>query len=187
KDIAESIGLEDAKGAIVAGAQDDSPAQFAGIKPGDVITAVNGKSIKGPRALAREIASLSPESEVIITLWRDGDTKDVSLKLGKLDDTSARANVPRALKSLARIGLELRASPQGNGVEVVDVVPGSRASKRGIQPGDTIVTINGEDVTKPSQVLEIIRQIRELKRKAALFQIERDGNNRFVAIPLRKG
>ncbi len=189
EEIAESIGLDDAKGAIVAGAQDDSPAKTAGIKPGDVITAVNGTKIKGPRALAKEISNSNPDSEVTISLWRDGSSKDVTVKLGKLREavTLGRGNKPRALKSLARIGLELRQSPDGNGVEVIDVVPGSRAAKRGIRPGDIIVTINGEDVADPGQVLEIIRQIRELNRSAALFQIERDGDSRFVAIPLRRG
>ncbi|MCF6321312.1 MAG: Do family serine endopeptidase [Rhizobiaceae bacterium] len=188
-EIAESIGLDDAKGAIVAGAQDASPAKNAGIKPGDVITAVNGTKIKGPRALAKEISNINPDSEVIISLWRDGASKDVTVKLGKLPDEASqgRNNTPRALKSLARIGLELRQSPDGGGVEVIDVVPDSRADKRGIRAGDIIVTINGEEVSDPNQVLEIIRQVRELKRNAALFQIERNGESRFVAIPLRRG
>jgi serine protease Do len=189
KDIAESIGLEEATGAIVAGTQDDSPAKSAGIKPGDVITSVNGTKIKGPRALAREIGKISPDSEATISLWRDGETKDVILKLGKLEESASkiRPDAPRALKSLARIGLELRSAIDSKGVEVVDVVPDSRAAKRGIRIGDKIITINGEEVSNPDQVLEIIRQVKELDRKAALFQIERDGNNRFVAVPLSRG
>ena len=188
KDIAESIGLEDAKGAIVASTQENSPAKAAGIKPGDVITSVDGNKIKGPRALARQIGKISPNSDTTISIWRDGVFQDLTLKLGKLKDTSsARINNPRAFKSLARIGLELRTSPDGFGVEVVDVVPGSNAAKRGIQAGDKIVSINGEEVTNPDQVLEIVTQIKELKRKAALFQIRRDGDNQFIAVPLRRG
>ncbi len=189
RDIAESIGLEKARGAIVAGAQDESPAASAGIKPGDVITAVDGKPVKGPRALARHIADIAPDSDVTISLWRDGEAKDVVVKLGRLQENASAAQdgAPRALKSLARLGLELQASPEGNGVEVIDVVPGSRAAKRGIRIGDNIVTINGEEVSNPERVLEIIQEVRKLKRKAALFQIERGGSSRFVAIPLKKG
>ena len=190
KEIAESIGLENARGAIVALTQEDSPAKTAGIKPGDVITAVNGKKIKGPRALSREIGKISPDSEAIVTLWRDGAAKDVTLKLGKLEEANTAGRPQRSkrsLKSLARIGLELRSSETGNGVEVTDVVPGSAAEKRGLRIGDTILTINGEEVSNPGQVLEIISQVKELNRKAALFQIERDGENRFIAVPLRRG
>ena len=190
KEIAQSIGLDEAKGAIVASTQEDSPAKTAGIKPGDVIIAVNGDKIKGPRALSRAIGKISPDTETTITLWRDGKSSDITLKLGKLNEkTSARnpAKQQRSLKSLARIGLELRSAQDGNGVEVVDVVPGSIAEKRGIEIGDNIRTINGEEVTNPGQVLEIIQQIKNLNRKAALFQIERDGDSRFVAVPLKRG
>ncbi len=189
RDIAESIGLKDARGAIVASTQNESPAQSAGIKPGDVITAVNGRKIKGPRALAREIGKISPDSETKISLWRDGASKEVTLKLGTLKENAPAGlgGAPKSSKSLARIGIELRSSSDGNGVEVVDVVPGSRAAKRGIRIGDNILSINGEEVASPEQVLEIIRQAKDLDRKAALFQIERDGDSRFLAVPLRRG
>lgn len=191
--IAESLGLEKARGAIVAGAQDESPAKVAGIKSGDVITAVNGKSIKGPRALAREISNIAPDSDVTISLWRDGEAKDVTVKLGKLqENASARGHnspggSPEHTDEPSPLGFALVPSPDGNGVQVVDVLPGSRAERRGIRVGDNIVTVNGEEVTTPAQLMKIIREVRELKRKAALFQIERDGRNRFVAIPLKKG
>ncbi len=189
KEIAESIGLKNSKGAIVTAAQDDGPAKEAGIRPGDVITAVNGISIKGPRALAREIGKISPDSDTTLSLWRDGEATEVKVKLGKLKDNSSAhmGRSPKNMKSLARIGLELRQSQNGPGVEVVDVVPGSRAAKKGIRIGDVIVSINGEEITQPKQVLEIIAQVKKLNRKAALFQIERNGNNRFIAIPLRRG
>lgn len=189
KDIAESIGMKDAKGAIVASAQNDSPAKLAGIKSGDVITAVNGTAIKGPRALAREIGKSAPDSEVNISIWRDGKAEDVTVKLGKLQEVAAAGgpDVRRAPKGLARIGIELRTAADGKGVEVVDVVPGSRAARRGIRVGDKILTINGEDITKAEQVVEILREVKKLNRKSALFQIERDGNSRFVAVPLKRG
>lgn len=187
KDIAESVGLDDAKGAIVAGAQEDSPAAKAGLKPGDIITAVDGKKIKGPRALARKIGKLSPNKTVSITVWRDGNAKDVSVKLGTLDEASTGDKQGSNLSGtgLARLGLELL--PGDDGVQVVDVVPGSRAFRRGVRPGDVITSINGEQVKTPDQVVDLLSQVRKLNRKAALFQIEREGDSRFVAIPVTKG
>ncbi len=189
KEFAESVGLDKARGAIVADTAGDSPAKAAGIKPGDVITAVNGKKIKGPRALSREIAGISPDSDTTITLWRDGAARDVSLKLGKLNegDTSRQSFSQRSLKGLARMGLELRGLEDGSAVEVIDVVPGSNAAKRGIRPGDRILAINGEEVSDPVEVLEIIRRATEQNGSVPLFQIERNGNKRIIAVPLGQG
>ena len=189
KDIAESLGLEDAKGAIVTNTADDSPAQSVGIKPGDVIIAVNGKSIKGPRALAREIGNIAPDSETKITLWRDGESEEVTLKLGALNENanSRNSGQPEIMKGASRLGLELRPSRDGDGVEVVDVVPGSRAAKRGIRIGDNILSVNGEQVSNPEQVISILKQVNKLDRKAVLLQIERNGDSQFVAVPLRRG
>ena len=186
-DIAKSIGLDSAKGAIVASAQPESPANDAGIKPGDVITAIDGKPIKGPRALARQIGKFAPDSDVTVTLWRDNASMDVKVKLGKLQDNASLNNVnPGSPKSTARIGLELGKSEDGHGVEIVSVQPGSRAEKHDIQAGDIILSINGEEVSELEKSLEIISEVKKQNRSVILFQIEREGNSRFVAIPLRK-
>jgi serine protease Do len=189
KDIAESIGLEEAKGAIVTTTADDSPAQSVGIKPGDVIIAVNGKKIKGSRALAREIGKIAPASDTKITLWSDGESKEVTLKLGTLNENAnnQHSGQSKVMKGAQRLGLELRPSRDGNGVEVVDVIPGSRAAKRGIRTGDNILSINGEQVSNPEQVISILKQVKKLDRKAVLLQIERGGDSQFIAIPLRRG
>ncbi|HEY6331872.1 MAG TPA: trypsin-like peptidase domain-containing protein, partial [Blastocatellia bacterium] len=84
KEIADSVGLKNAEGAIVAEPQAGSPAAKAGIKEGDVITAVNGKEIKDGRDLARTIAGIAPGTAIKLDVWRNGETKTMSLMLGQL-------------------------------------------------------------------------------------------------------
>lgn len=189
KDIAESVGLEKAHGAIVSEAQVDSPAKKAGIRAGDIITHVNNETVKGPRQLARKIGQNKPNANVVVKVWRNGEAKDITVKLGSLTGKTANLMEQKSEKpkSLARLGLELAPSEDGNGVRVTDVVPGSGADERGIKVGDKIVSINGETITEPSQVLEVIQKARKMKRKAALVQIEREGNNRFIAVPFKRG
>src|SRR5229473_1259037 len=91
-DIAESLGLKNAEGALVAEPQADSPAAKAGIQSGDVITAVDGQPVKNARELARKISSMAPGTSVKLGIWRTGAEKALTLALGELPNTrQARA------------------------------------------------------------------------------------------------
>ena len=85
-DIADSVGLKKAEGALVAEPQSDSPAAKAGILAGDVITAVDGNEVKTPRDLARKISATAPGTEVKLSILRKGEEKTVSLTLGQQPD-----------------------------------------------------------------------------------------------------
>lgn len=185
-DIAESLGLEEAIGAIVTKPQKDSPADKAGIKAGDVILSVDGKSVKGPRELARVIAGYDPESSVEVTIWRDGEEEEITVNLGTLSNLASANQKKKNKKNKVRVGLALEAAPEG-GVIVVDVEPDSPADDKNIRVGDIVKTVNGEEVNQPADVSKIVGQAVKLGRKAALFQIERDGQSSFVAVPLKKG
>ena len=188
RDIAESVGLEKAKGAIVTDPQADSPAEKAGIKSGDIITAVDGKTIKGPKQLARVIGSFSPDSKVNISIWRNGKALDLAVTLGTMKDTkTAAAAMGKNLKEFAQLGIKLEAAPDGAGVVVVKVDPKSRAAKKGIKAGDIIASVNGEDVSVPEDVLKVVREAKELGRKATLFQVKRGDATTFIAVPITKG
>lgn len=91
-DIADSLGLKDAKGALVTEPQADGPAVAAGIKSGDTITAVDGKAVNDPRDLARRIAGYAPNTDVKITVWRDGQQQEITVKLGTLPTDGKRAD-----------------------------------------------------------------------------------------------
>lgn len=187
-DIADSLGLADANGAIVTAPQDDSPAAKAGIRAGDVITAVNGDKVANPRELARRIGRLAPDSKVTIALWRDGKSQDVEVTIGRLEgDVAAARPGDRGIRSLARVGLEVQPAEDGAGVVVVDVVPGSGADRRGVRVGDTILAVNGEAVTSADDIVDILRDAEGRGRNAALFQIRRDADTSFVAIPFGRG
>ena len=83
-DIADSLGIKEASGALVSKAQNDSPAAAAGVKTGDVITSVNGESVADPRDLARKIALLGPKPTAELGIIRDGAAQTISVKLGAM-------------------------------------------------------------------------------------------------------
>jgi serine protease Do len=87
RDIAESVGLTSDHGALVTEPSKDSPADKAGVKSGDVITAVDGDEITNALDLSRTIAGKNPGTPVELSIWRDGKEQKVSVTLGKLDET----------------------------------------------------------------------------------------------------
>ncbi len=189
KDIAESLGLADAEGALVSEPQDGSPAEKAGIKSGDIVTSVDGEKIESPKELARVIASIPPGNKAEIGLWRAGKAETVTLKIGTLPDLEKKASksriTPNERTELGDTGLTLEEIDGGLVVTAVD--PDSDAADRGINEGDVIVTVNSEPVSSVSDVEDAIASAEKAGRKAVLFQIQRDNNNRFVALPVARG
>src|SRR5690606_21941470 len=108
-EVAESLGLSEAKGALVSEPQADGPGIKAGIKSGDVIVAVNGKDVDGPRELARMIAAMAPGEAVDVALWRNGKSETVKVTLGELptDQKQASLDQPGPVEpgTLADLGL----------------------------------------------------------------------------------
>ena len=190
-DIAESLGLDKAKGAIVSAPQKGSPADKAGIKAGDVIVAVDGKNIKGPKDLAKLIASYSPKEKAAISVWRNGGAKEIVVELGTLPSgKKLAAKAPEkqddeVLVPLETFGLTLKLTDDG--VEIAEVDEGSTASKKGFAKGNIIISVNGTEVHSVDDVEEALADAVQAKRKAVLFQIKVGENNRFVALPVSKG
>jgi serine protease Do len=192
KDIADSLGLEKASGALVADPQDNGPAQAAGIVAGDVITEVNGKNVDSPRELARQIANLAPGTKADITLWHDGASKSVSVKLGELpaeqQEAKADTSAPSADSNvLDNFGITVTSSEDGKGLVVTDVDPNGDAAERGIQAGDVIVAVNSTEVNNASDMEKAVKAASDSGRKAVLLQVQRDDASRFVALPVAEG
>lgn len=186
-DLAESVGLSEAQGAMVTSPLPESPAAKAGIKAGDVITAVNGETVRNPRDLARRIAGLEPESKVAVTVWRDNAASNIEVMLGKLesrDGDRPGQQDGRSQEDRPLLGLELETDPSGEGVRVVDVLPGGPAGMKGIRPGDVIVSVGGAPVDSPDAVVEAMDKAGEGGRNSALFQLRRGESLRFLALPL---
>jgi len=189
-EIADSLGLKSAKGALVAEAQPDSPAQLAGIKSGDVILGVDGEKVEGPRELARKIAALGPNAKTDLTVWHSGAEKSVSVKLGVLPpDKEAKAETESQSEksSLASLGLSLApaVSVPGagkEGVVIADIDPDGAAAQKSLKVGDVIVEAGGHAVSKPSDITSVIADAKKEGHKAVLLRIKSQEGSRFVAI-----
>jgi len=198
KDVAESLGLAEAGGALVVQPQAGSPGEKAGIKKGDVVTAVNGDLIKGPRELARMIADMRPGSTAEVTLWRDGKAETVKLEIGTLPEDTKEASAgtdqsqpeetqPASEKALADLGVTVSPAEDGTGVTISSVDPDSDASDRGIKEGEKIVSVNNQEVKSADDILKVLDSARKDGRTKALFQIEAEQGSRFVALPINQG
>ncbi|WP_152045392.1 Do family serine endopeptidase [Aureimonas psammosilenae] len=194
QDIADAVGLANTDGAIVTLPETDTPAAKAGIQTGDVITALNGETVSGPRELARKVAEFAPDTKVDITVWRNNAAKNLSVTLGNLaslDESASAQNdsnkVPADPSSLSGYGLTLSPSDDGKGVTVTEVDPDSSAADKGVQNGDVIVSVNGKEVKSRRDVQTALEEASRSGRKAALFQLRNGDQNRFVALPIAKG
>src|SRR5262249_56774795 len=156
-DIADSLGLKRAEGALVSEPQPDSPAAKAGIMSGDVITTLNGNAVKDSHALARKIGSMAPGTSVNLGVLHHGSEKTVMLSLGTLPDERQANATPQSLDNgTPRLGLTLapaNAVGAGNqGVAVTAIDPNGPAAERGMQSGDVILDVAGKVVSNPSDV-----------------------------------
>jgi serine protease Do len=193
KEIADSLGLKEAKGALVAEAQKDGPAADAGIKAGDTIVAVNGQSVAGPKELSREIGAMKPGSKVDLAVVRDGKEQTLSMRLGALPgEKQAKADAGDTVApSGASFGLALAPASSvkgggGKGVVVTEVDPDGAGAQQGIRQGDVILEIGGKAVAEPSDVKQALDSARKDGRKAVLMRLKSGDQSRFVALAFPK-
>ena len=190
-EIAETLGLGKPEGALVDDPDAGGPAAKAGLVSGDVITAVDGREVKDARDLARRIAAGTPGTPVSLSLLRNGDTKTVSLTIGKLsEDREARAPGHRAPDGgMPRLGLSLAPANDlegagDRGVAVTEVDPASPAAEHGIKEGDVILDVAGATVSTPADVSRQVAAVRKQGKHTVLMRIKTTGGTRFVALPL---
>ncbi|MBI1272676.1 MAG: Do family serine endopeptidase [Alphaproteobacteria bacterium] len=204
-DIASSLGLDKARGALVSEVTPGGPAEKAGLKSGDVITGFDGKDVDEMRRLPRMVAETPVDKKVDIDLWRDGKKRTLGLKLGELkpsddeDDedkptSDAKENTPKADKiddlgvSVIPLSSDMRKrysiKTETKGMLVTDVKLNGPADDRGLQSGDIIAEINQKAVTSSDEVKKQVAAAKKDK-KPVLMLVERKGDMRFVAVPLR--
>ncbi|MGA4554409.1 Do family serine endopeptidase, partial [Methylorubrum aminovorans] len=192
KDIAEGLGLDKAKGALIDHAESGTPAAKAGLKSGDVIESVNGAPVNDARDLSRRIAGLKPGTEVKLAYLRGGKSDTATVELGTLpSDGKVASRGDSSSGGQTRLGLSLApASETGlgdEGVAVMDVDPDGPAAAKGIAQGDVILDVAGTSVSKPSDVQAQIRAAESNGRKAVLMRVKSaKGQTRFVAVSLNK-
>jgi serine protease Do len=190
-EIAESLGLKQAQGALVAEPQPDSPAQKAGIVAGDVITAVNGDVVKDARDLAKRIGAAAPGASVKLTVVRGGAEKTLTLTLGELprerqasNDNSEQRDLPGS--GVPHLGLTLAPAKNSGaeGVLVTAVDPDGPAAEHGFRAGDLILDIGGKTVATPADVRKAFSDARGQGKRTVLMRVKSGNALKFVALPV---
>ena len=192
RDLAESFGLDKPMGALVAQVQSGSPAAEAGLEPGDVIIAFNGREIQRSAQLPKWVGVLKAGTEAEMTVVRDGKEKTLEVTVGELPDNpqAGMAGQPDPAQGESdTLGLEVRAASAAelarvkadHGVVITGVQDGP-AARAGLSSGDLLVSLNGKPVDSLDAYREIATDLPEEGTVPAL--VNRDGNARFVAIKL---
>ena len=192
-DIADSLGLKAAEGALVARPQDDSPAAKAGINAGDVITAVDGQPVKNAHELALKIGAMPPGSSVKIDIWRNGKDQTLTLVLGELpNNRMANADTEDYQTSgnaVAHLGLTVAPAKEvggagEEGVVVTDLDPNGSAADHGLEVGDVILDVGGKAVSNASDVRKAVREAQTAGKHDVLMRLKSSDRTQFVALPI---
>ena len=203
-ELADNLGLDHARGALVASVIKDGPAEDAKIKAGDVIVKFDGKDIGEMRRLPRIVAETPVDKTVDAVIWRDKAEMTLSVTVGELDEKEPQvaSRTPgggnEQEEAFDDFGLTLSEVTPGlrerfeladdvKGVIVTGVGEGGLAAEKGIQPGDLIVEVNQDEVSSIATVRESIGKARQDGKKTVLFLLEGQGGLRFVALRIKKG
>jgi len=194
RDIADSVGLKAPQGALVTEPADGGPGKAAGIKSGDIITKVDGKSISNALALSRTIAGKDPGTEVELTLWRNGKEESLKVKLGKLDEAATATEEDQqpaqpeepAAPTPSSVGVTLVPNADGDGLLIQDIDPDSVAAEKGFAVGDAILEVDNKAVATASQFEDAIKAVQDSGRSTALIKAERNGQVRYLGLPLEE-
>ncbi|MGD0641259.1 MAG: PDZ domain-containing protein, partial [Roseiarcus sp.] len=190
QDIADGLGLKAPGGALVDKTEPGTPAAEAGLKSGDVITQLNGQSIKDAADLTRHVASLKPGDKVELTFLRGGEEKTVSLSLAaQKNERTASAESPQTETAPALLGVQMApakdvAGAGDQGVAIVGVDPNGVAATKGLTSGDVILEVSGKAVSRPGDVKAEIAAAQQQGKKAVLMKVKTADGSRFVAFEL---
>jgi serine protease Do len=191
-EIADSLGMKKAEGAMVAEPQTGSPAAKAGIEAGDVITAVNGKAVKDARELARTVGEMAPDTSVKLDILRKGENKTLTVTLGQVPNEQQAKAETGTHEDTPRLGVMVEpandvAGSGGTGVVVTAVDPDGPAAEKGIAAGDIILDVGGKTVANASDVQKAMSAAKAQGKHDVLLRVKSAEATRFVAVPFAKG
>jgi serine protease Do len=191
-DIAEALGVQPRSGILVGQVMADTPAADAGVKTGDIITALNGEKMGNVDQFRLKVAQAGVGQDVKLTILRKGKTEDVTVKLAERPAEVSQAAKPEETKQeFLGIKVDDVNGPEGRqfapsdvtkGIVIVNVDPGSPGENAGLAAGDVVEEINGQSVSSVSKYNSLIAEAKNRKDKPVLFLIMRDGSSRFVAV-----
>jgi serine protease Do len=204
-EIAESLSIKPARGALIAGIDEKGPAKPAGIEPGDVVVKFDGKDIKEMRDLPKIVADTPVGKDVEVIIIRKGKEEKKTVKLGRLEDEKKQAAldpkkdaapdakpvVKKALGlDLANLTDDLRKKhnikEKVKGVLITGVDPNSPASEKRLAPGMVIAEVQQQPVTNAAELQQRIEKLKKDGKKAAvLLVVTPDGDPSFVALSLQ--
>ncbi|MEO0392371.1 MAG: Do family serine endopeptidase [Pseudomonadota bacterium] len=212
-DIAESLGLDSARGALVAQVTPDGPAEDAKIEQGDIILEFDGKNVEDMRRLPRIVAETRIGKDVPVVVWRDSDEVRLRVELGELEaaeeaglldastgsnDGGSQGDIRTDDEALESLGLSMSAlSPRLrdryelpediDGVVITAVDGNGPAADKDLRSGDVVVEVNQQTVSTPEDVADMVREARDKGRNKVLMLVEREGNLRFIAVDIVEG
>jgi Do/DeqQ family serine protease len=194
-ELAEGLGMPQVRGALISGVEKDSPGDKAGLREGDVVTAIDGHPVADSNALRNKVASIAPNTAITLTVLRDGKETTLSAKVVAREAEMADASTPvekgEAAEKLGmsvapltpQIAEEMDLPATATGVVVTEVEPDSVAAEAGFRAGDVVKKVNGRDV---KTVNELRDAMAARKKGPAMVLVARNGGSLFVAVPAAK-
>jgi serine protease Do len=202
-EIAEALGLDKSRGAMIAAVDPLSPAAQAKLQPGDVILSYDGKPIDRSRQLPRLVADTPPETSAKVTVWRDGKDYEVELKIAALNPNRPappplETEKPKPPPTIDALGLKLTkltpdlrkqfSLPDGaKGVVITEVPQNGPAAAQALRPGDLVIAVGHDAVATTDDVQQKLAAAKKNGHKNVLVRVEREGSPRFIALPLETG
>jgi serine protease Do len=203
-EIAESLSIKPARGALIAGVEEKGPAKPAGIEPGDVVIKFDGKDIKEPKDLSRVVADTAVGKAVDVVIIRKGEEQTKQVTLGRLEDgekavAAANKSQPEAEKPATQkaLGLDLaglskdlrtryKIKDSVKGVVITSVDSSSDAAEKRLSAGEVIVEVAQEAVSNAADVKKRVDQLKKDGKKSILLLVSNaDGELRFVALSVQ--
>ena len=196
EDIATALGMDTAEGTLVSSVTRDSPAEKAGLKPGDVILKLADADVSDPRGLSLAVADLKVGTPAQLTVLRDGKRMDLDVTIGlhpsqsiadSGDNSPAETGTPRLGVAIAPLDAALRARlglPEDlSGVAITGVEPGSPAATDGLTPGDVITAASGQNISEVAALQDAVKAAAK-SDAPLLLRVYRGGMYTFIAVKL---
>jgi serine protease Do len=192
RDLADSLGLGKADGAVVGSVEADSPAAKAGLEAGDVITKIDGRGVEGSADLSRTIRSLKPGSKVTLTVWRSGKIRDFPVTIAEFKDEETKvasskspgkepAKVDKLGLAVKEVTPEQKKALKITGGVAVEAVDGA-AQAAGVDTGDVILRVNNTEITGVKSFNEAVAKL-DIKKPVALLIKSEDGQRYITFRP----